>query len=651
MAEEKYIQDITNLFSISGHGLASILSVLAVAANPTDKLVDHLRHGGEVCSDVQIPRSYMAHFEQECKEKNLDFVFLNGEDSQSEFVTVMYAGPEGYERNEDGEFVKDLNGKRIPTGKGAENVVALRDIANELREKYLAEKREFTQDLDPTAPMVIAGRVMNLDNLSLAEAYILQERFSQNCVRSNILEIESGNKKSYSVEVSAEDFNRVSDKYLSPAEKAVREALMISCDPVVRDYISAQKELDTKLIDLVERGSHELNGLTLHESQNLHIKDPMGQNDKSYYEINFSEKDKDMWAEVKITDTLTGITRSTRLNLSLENDKLTLFNYAASMESKTLESTKAYRERYKEFYQFMLHRDDEKYKKIWESIRDPYYLDHKKESLNHTALEIARTGISLEDAKNSPDYDIQAMYKTYMEIEHDINQTKYLCESCFSKEDLAFSEYSRAITSDANVAVGSVGNKPGENMLESKVPITEQLGIPDTHEVLDLTAMYTDNMDKKDIVAKVDKDRVELLRENMQTRLAGKEIVIHDAKGRAGRVLPMVGALGIALRDKRADFNHLSQSVRDNIKLREVPEPTAEEIDAFARDNDIDIEDFENEQIYSYKARVKEELDVDHDGVVEDQEADPTNVNYDDFFEDRDEDGFENDEEEYDRRR
>ena len=572
MAEERYINDISQVFALSGHGVASMLAALSLLNDPSEAFADHVKNGGEIGTDIHIPRKMLPEFERRCAENHILFMEAD-KDAQSEFVTIYYLGAKGHERNELGDYVKE-DGTRVEIMSDTSRIKA---IANELNEEYIERNSKEYLSIDPNRrvslkdPCVIAG-------MDKTTAILAKEQLADHWIESNLLYDDKTD--SYAVEFEKEFTIRKTDTHLSPAESAIREAFFLSSDRDVTNYINYQER---SVNPTIIRAVNDPNFAGyIFEPLNMNRRDNMGLMDVRVAEICIKEG----IANVYIKDTLKGLEIEERLDLKDERDKLRLFKDMSYMEGKNIISTNSYKtfegaekafKKMKENHELLLSNDVTP--EMAKILRDPYEFAKRKKDYNAFSEMLIKSYSNDEvlkhcnkriDRINNENANkegwVPLKYKTIDEI--DIHDRAYLhgdtmlaqsdvkrfllnekivniYYNTFTKDDIAFSKYMSARTLDPRIAnsteVSLLANDAKEikrgkdreiakekEQRQSTMDISSEMRIDNSNIVFSHVAVVTQN--NIGTIALNDRERVDSLISKMKEKFDHTKIVMGERK-------------------------------------------------------------------------------------------------------------------------
>lgn len=238
-------------------------------------LLNWVKDGGTLKSNVVIPRIMLQEFKSRAKKENASFETIDT-DAQTQWVTIVYKGAKTHKVNQRGELVRI--GDEIPGGtvvdlNGDEEKV--RKIATDINEKYRNQiKASYEMDSKEFETIIKEHKKAKKGNtdfgaigdLSLSEAKLLQAQMSEHFIR-NALEY---NEEKDIYRVIFENEERELGEFGSSTELAIREAALLSKDEDIAEYIKTENA-STKYFRkaIAEKNMNKLNGVTLMEPIDL----------------------------------------------------------------------------------------------------------------------------------------------------------------------------------------------------------------------------------------------------------------------------------------------------------------------------------------------------------------------------------------------
>ncbi|MDY2572308.1 MAG: hypothetical protein SOW05_05445 [Candidatus Enterosoma sp.] len=238
-------------------------------------LLNWVKDGGTLKSNVVIPRIMLQEFKSRAKKENASFETIDT-DAQTQWVTIVYKGAKTHKVNQRGELVRI--GDEIPGGtvvdlNGDEEKV--RKIATDINEKYRNQiKASYEMDSKEFETIIKEHKKAKKGNtdfgaigdLSLSEAKLLQAQMSEHFIR-NALEY---NEEKDIYRVIFENEKRELGEFGSSTELAIREAALLSKDEDIAEYIKTENA-STKYFRkaIAEKNMNKLNGVTLMEPIDL----------------------------------------------------------------------------------------------------------------------------------------------------------------------------------------------------------------------------------------------------------------------------------------------------------------------------------------------------------------------------------------------
>ena len=240
-------------------------------------LLNWVKDGGTLKSNVVIPRIMLQEFKSRAKEETVSFETIDT-DAQTQWVTIVYKGVKTHKVNQRGELVRI--GDEIPGGTVVDlngDEEKIRKIATDINEKYRNQiKASYEMDSKEFETIIKEhekAKEGNTDfgaigDLSLSEAKLLQAQMSEHFIR-NALEYNE-EKDIYRVIFENKERKRELGEFGSSTELAIREAALLSKDEDVAEYIRTENA-STKYFRkaIAENNMNKLNGVTLMEPIDL----------------------------------------------------------------------------------------------------------------------------------------------------------------------------------------------------------------------------------------------------------------------------------------------------------------------------------------------------------------------------------------------
>ena len=205
-------------------------------------LLNWVKDGGTLKSNVVIPRIMLQEFKSRAKKENVSFETIDT-DAQTQWVTIVYKGAKTHKVNQRGELVRI--GDEIPGGTVVDlngDEEKIRKIATDINEKYRNQiKASYEMDAEKLRSIIKGNKEYNTDfgaigDLSLSEAKLLQAQMSEHFIL-NALEY---NEEKDIYRVIFENEKRELGEFGSSTELAIREAALLSKDEEVAEYIRTE---------------------------------------------------------------------------------------------------------------------------------------------------------------------------------------------------------------------------------------------------------------------------------------------------------------------------------------------------------------------------------------------------------------------------
>lgn len=509
--EEHTMNTITSL----GFGISKLLQDIASAiqryTDAKEQLSKYWEKGGELRSDIKIPRKMIAEFEDECTKKGIrDYIFRDT-DARTEYVNVVYKGAEFYRKDEQGNYKKE-NGFRV--GEGGDYKI-MHEIAAKINAQYVERNEKsysrsemFDQDID----------VREIKELSKTEATIFCEQLNKNWVE-NVCRLDKATGK-YTVIVQESDMKRPArlGLIISPVERAYREMNFLMSDERVTRFIEDQGNINKELVDMIN--SQNIKELHICEPLNIYPRDVPFGSDFRDAEINI----KNNIAEVYIKDGAKKFEIHEMLDITKENDRLRLYKDLSFMDGKALYSKEEYENlclKHKNIEQYYF---GENSREILDLTTSPHRLAALKQETekfekiinDRYHCSVAEFGAKHEGHEGVAKYEAN---KSLIEkVEHAIGE-------CFTKEDIMLSEYKKAQEIDARVAQASEKHGMLNRFKEATMKETR---IENSNIIMNYVATFT----KEDVenVALADREIYDKMRENMRLRMNDTKVVLGERK-------------------------------------------------------------------------------------------------------------------------
>jgi hypothetical protein len=323
------VRIIGGTYALAAETAVSMQAVLQILfeKKENDPLVKHLKAGGEIGSDVVIPRKMMKEFEEKCKEANIPFDFLE-RNRESEFVTVAYRDVRDHKINDYGEFDRTERDHRTvkhsDRGKIKEIEAKIMEVYNQNNAMDHAMTAEaFRQRYDNEMKMPIT----EISGLSEREMTILQQQFQKDWVDNTAVQKEDG---TYSIFIKTEDKKRDKPYIPSKADLSIASAKLMIADPRINHFLQKEEDLNRTLDKAIDNHGEGMEGKVLAENINT---DPasMEKFDKRNFVVYF-EKEGNVTVSIKNGELLS----EAKLNLFNEKDQETLRELISEMRSKEI---------------------------------------------------------------------------------------------------------------------------------------------------------------------------------------------------------------------------------------------------------------------------------------------------------------------------
>lgn len=609
--EEHYVNTVGKALAIPANAVTTLMALLSRYGHVDGELIKHLRDGGELNFDIHIPRKMLNEFEDACAKQKIKYHIMD-QNSQSEYVTICYKGASSFEKNNMGDYKKS-DGIRIAQGS---DFKTMHEIEDQINKEYAIRS---AKDYVRIGGFEEGREVREINGLTRTEASILCEQLNANWVENSVSYNEA--LDSYSVAVPAESMERSARNSfrLSPGEKAFREMSFLVADKRVTDYIEDQANTNMAVTDLIN--SKDIKELYICEPMNLNPRDSINGRDFRTATIAI----KNNIAEVYIKDTLNGIEIDEMLNITKENDRLRLFKDLSMMDGKSIYTKEEFDAMNAKHDQIVKFYDNEKNRDLIDLTLNPNRLEAlRKENEMFEKIINERYGQSIEAFK--ADHLNHEGIERYEKNVLRIKAAETAINSCFTNEDIAFSEYKKARTLDPRIAESIEERKLGflDPALRHKNATMKESRIENSNIIINHVATFTDEDLKKNI-SQQDREVFEQMKEKMDLRFNDTKIVLGERKISAGDL----NSYGIGI-------NIVSASAQEFAEYCEAYEKNGL-ADEYERPIDI-------EPGFSLNHPTAEELEeIDEDLTFSDDDISNHDIDGDGDFDEGDWDSFGND--------
>ena len=323
------IRIIGGTYALAAETAVSMQAVLQILfeKKENDPLVRHLKAGGEIGSDVVIPRKMMKEFEERCKQEHIPFDFLE-RNRESEFVTVAYRDVREHKINDYGEFDRtDPDHRTVKNSDRAKIKKIEADIMEEYNQNNAKDHAMTAEAFRQRYADETKMPVTEIAGLSEREMAVLQQQFQKDWVDNTAIQKEDG---TYSIFIKTEDKKREKAFIPSKADLSIASAKLMMADPRINRFLQQEEDLNRTLDRAIEDHGEGMEGKVLAENINT---DPasMEKFDKRNFVIYF-EKEGNVTVSIQNGDRLS----ETKLNLFNENDQKDLRELISEIRSKEI---------------------------------------------------------------------------------------------------------------------------------------------------------------------------------------------------------------------------------------------------------------------------------------------------------------------------
>lgn len=450
-------------------------------------LLNWVKDGGTLKSNVVIPRIMLQEFKSKAKEQEVSFEAIDT-DAQTQWVTIVYKGAKTHKVNQRGELVRI--GDEIPGGTVVDlngDEEKIRKIATEINEKYRNQiKASYEMDAEELETIIKEherAKKGNTDfgaigDLSLSEAKLLQAQMSEHFIR-NALEYNE-EKDIYRVIFKNEE--RDLGEFGSSTELAIREAALLSKDEEVAEYIRTENA-STKYFRkaIAENNMNKLNGVTLMEPIDLQAVPGTPQHHPRNFFITFN----DNIAHIELEDKKLRQHLARDIDFTTEAGREEVFSALNEMTS-VRSVAKETLDRHDKLYDKLLKIPSQTRQDITRYNR----LVEKQEQLEKDLrLSLIRSGYTVERAEAeinnrnlfSEDKLIQKKIENLKSIDSRIKNAENLINE-IPQEDFRFTKFMTKKKIDTNLvrALNEKYESVGQRMNEKDLHIDTQIRVPDS---------------------------------------------------------------------------------------------------------------------------------------------------------------------------
>lgn len=451
-------------------------------------LLNWVKDGGTLKSNVVVPRIMLQEFKSRAKEETVSFETIDT-DAQTQWVTIVYKGAKTHKVNQRGELVRI--GDEIPGGTVVDlngDEEKIRKIATEINEKYRNQiKASYEMDSKELETIIKEHETAKKGNtdfgaigdLSLSEAKLLQAQMSEHFIR-NALEYNE-EKDIYRVIFKNEE--RDLGEFGSSTELAIREAALLSKDEDVAEYIRTENA-STKYFRkaIAENNMNKLNGVTLMEPIDLQAVPGTPQHHSRNFFITFN----DNIAHIELEDKKLHQHLVRDIDFTTEAGREEVFSALNEMTS-VRSVAKETLDRHDRLYDKLLkipsqtRQDITRYNRLVE--KQEQLKKDLRRSLILSGYTVERAEAEINDRENlfSEDKLIQKKIENLKSIDSRIKSAENLINE-IPQEDFRFTKFMTKKKIDTNLvrALNEKYESVGQRMNEKDLHIDTQIRVPDS---------------------------------------------------------------------------------------------------------------------------------------------------------------------------
>ena len=450
-------------------------------------LLNWVKDGGTLKSNVVIPRIMLQEFKSRAKEETVSFETIDT-DAQTEWVTIVYKGAKTHKVNQRGELVRI--GDEIPGGTVVDlngDEEKIRKIATDINEKYRNQIRaSYEMDSKELRSIIEGNKEYNTDfgaigDLSLSEAKLLQAQMSEHFIL-NALEY---NEEKDIYRVIFENEKRELGEFGSSTELAIREAALLSKDEEVAEYIRTENA-STKYFRkaIAEKNMNKLNGVTLMEPIDLQAVPGTPQHHSRNFFITFN----DNIAHIELEDKKLHQHLVRDIDFTTEAGREEVFSALNEMTS-VRSVAKETLDRHDRLYDKLLkipsqtRQDITRYNRLIEK-QEQLEKDLRR-SLILSGYTVERAEAEINNRKKQPlfseDKLIQKKIENLESIDSRIKSAENLINE-IPQEDFRFTKFMTKKKIDTNLvrALNEKYESVGQRMNEKDLHIDTQIRVPDS---------------------------------------------------------------------------------------------------------------------------------------------------------------------------
>ena len=453
-------------------------------------LLNWVKDGGTLKSNVVIPRIMLQEFKSRAKEENVSFETIDT-DAQTQWVTIVYKGAKTHKVNQRGELVRI--GDEIPGGTVVDlngDEEKIRKIATDINEKYRNQiKASYEMDSKELETIIKEHEKAKKGNtdfgaigdLSLSEAKLLQAQMSEHFIR-NALEY---NEEKDIYRVIFKNEKRELGEFGSSTELAIREAALLSKDEDIAEYIRTENA-STKYFRkaIAEKNMNKLNGVTLMEPIGLQAVPGTPQHHSRNLFITFN----DNIAHIELEDKKLHQHLVRDIDFTTEAGREEVFSALNEMTS-VRSVAKETLDRHDRLYDKLLkipsqtRQDITRYNRLIEK-REQLEKDLRR-SLILSGYTVERAEAEINNRKMQPLFSEDALIKKKIENLESIDSRIKSAEDLIKEipqEDFRFTKFMTKKKIDTNLvrALNEKYESVGQRMNEKDLHIDTQIRVPDS---------------------------------------------------------------------------------------------------------------------------------------------------------------------------
>ena len=454
-------------------------------------LLNWVKDGGTLKSNVVVPRIMLQEFKGRAKEEEVSFETIDT-DAQTQWVTIVYKGAKTHKVNQRGELVR-INGDIDSVGTVVDlngDEEKIRKIAAKINEKYRNQiKASYEMDSKEFETIIKEHEKAKKGNtdfgaigdLSLSEAKLLQAQMSEHFIRNAI----EYNEEKDIYRVIFENEKRELGEFGSSTELAIREAALLSKDEDVAEHIRTENA-STKYFRkaIAEKNMNKLNGVTLMEPIDLQAIPGSPQHHPRNFFITFN----DNIAHIELEDKKLHQHLVRDIDFTTEAGREEVFSALNEMTSVRSVAKETF-DRHDRLYDKLLkipsqtRQDITRYNRLVE--KQEQLKKDLRRSLILSGYTVERAEAEIKNRKMQPlfseDKLIDKKIKNLESIDSRINNAENLIKE-IPQEDFRFTKFMTKKKIDTNLvrALNEKYESVNQRMNEKDLHIDTQIRVPDS---------------------------------------------------------------------------------------------------------------------------------------------------------------------------